>query len=400
MRARRVLVFVMAMFAVWLSVACAQPPAIVPAPANVDDWTAYGQLEKTEPLPAPQVAIDAWKQLYDSRPNLLPQVGINISVKIADLYADKLNDKAKALEIEKWALEKYQDEMAAVWLVEHLVKTSNELKQYEQTIKAYEENYPIILRGGLSNQGWLQMYAATALRYVNEAYEALNQPDKAIGMLTKALGQIPALWDDKAQGQGGWRNGWMYASLVPKLIKANRSDEALQWAKMHYALCSFDAKCLERATKSLGQVWADKEAYQELRTFNQMQEGTADAAAKNPLLNVKLPAIEDKLMPEHIARTKNATQGAYKRDIVPEQIGVLLYKGDYAGAMEEARRLMKDDPQKAEGALQICRVFKVADLSTLRANQFLLYLEGKADNPLPAFLKEHEGKEKPTTATP
>lgn len=60
--------------------------------------------------------------------------------------------------------------------------------------------------------------------------------------------------------------------------------------------------------------------------------------------------------------------------------------------MDEARRLMKDDPQKAEGALQICRVFKAADLSTLRANQFLLYLDGKAENPLPAFLKEQEAK--------
>jgi hypothetical protein len=123
-----------------------------------------------------------------------------------------------------------------------------------------------------------------------------------------------------------------------------------------------------------------------------MQEGTADADAKNPLANVKLPAIEDKLLPEHIARTKNAAQGAYKRDIVPEQISVLLYKGDYVGAMDEARRLMKDDPTKAEGALQICRVFKAADLSTLRANQFLLYLDGKADNPLPGFLKEQENK--------
>ncbi|HEY0073584.1 MAG TPA: hypothetical protein VGB77_05735, partial [Abditibacteriaceae bacterium] len=89
MRARSVFVFVMALFGVWLSAACAQPPAIVPAPATVDDWTAYGrlekQLEKTQPLPAPQVAIEAWKQLYDSRPNLLPQIGINISVKIADL---------------------------------------------------------------------------------------------------------------------------------------------------------------------------------------------------------------------------------------------------------------------------------------------------------------------------
>lgn len=379
----------------------AQPPAKAPAiPANVDDWAAYGELEKQLEKAEPPAAIEAWKQLYESRPNLLPQVGINISVKIADLYADKLNDNAKALEIEKWALAKYNAEVPAVWLVEHTVKTLNALKRYDETIKITEENWPIILRGGLSTEDWLVMYAATALRYANGAYEAQGQPDKAIEMILKAMRQMPGLWDDKAQGQGGWQNGWMYASLIPKLLKAERSDEALQWAKMHYALCSFDSKCLERATKSLGQVWADKEAYQALRIFNQMQDGTADAAVKNPLTSVKLPSVDEKLMPEHLARTKNPPQGAYKRTLVPEQISVLLYKGDYGAAMNEARRLMKDDPNQNEGSLQICRVFKAADLSTLRANQFLLYLEGKADNPLPQFLKEQEGKNNAPVAEP
>ncbi len=36
-----------------------------------------------------------------------------------------------------------------------------------------------------------------------------------------------------------------------------------------------------------------------------------------------------------------------------------------------------------------CRVFKAADLNTMRANAFLSYLEGNAPNPMKDFFTEH-----------
>lgn len=369
------------------------------AQPGADDWGAYGKVEKETKDAEPQAAIDAWRKFYESRPNLMPRIGINVTVKIGDLYSEKLNDKDKTLEIDEWAIKKYADQPEAVVLVEQKAKTLLAQKKYDEAAKVWEDNWPLLLRGGQISEDWLAMYAATTMRHADDSYTALGQGDKAIAMILKGFDAFPSLLDDKMQGQGGWRNGWMYRSLIPKLLKAGRAEEALRWAKMHFALCGFDKECIARATASLGQVWGDQEEYQKIRIFAQFQGGTADPAAKNPLADVKLPALDAKMLKEQAARTEIAAQ-KMENFKVSEHINILLAQGDYLGAMGTARRLMKNDPAKPDGALQICRVFKAADLSTRRANEYLLFLEGKAENPMPAFLKEYGDKPAVTASTP
>ncbi len=373
--------------------AWAQPPAALPAGLDtLDDWAAYDRVEKQLKGAAPQVAIDTYTKFYESRPKLVPLVGIKVTANIADLYSDKLKNYEKALEIADWGIKKYADEPAVVWLIQKKSQTLNTLKRPEEAAKVWEDNWNSIVRGATHSEDWLVMYASITLRDANDAYDALGQSEKAIPMLLKAFSAMPFLLDDKAQGQGNWKSGWMYNALIPKLLKANRGDEALSWAKMHYALCSFDKDCIARANTSLGRVWGEQEAYPSIRLFAQAQEEGADPALKNPLSGVKLPVLDEKPLKEHIARLKTTPGSALSAGKVKEQITLLLAQSDFGAAMTQARLLLKDKPENPEGALQICRVFKAADLNTRRANQFLLYLEGKAENPIPAFVKEHEAK--------
>ena len=75
-----------------------------------------------------------------------------------------------------------------------------------------------------------------------------------------------------------------------------------------------------------------------------------------------------------------------------ELVGLLIARGDKASlgrAMSLARRLMSEKLESPAGAREVCRVFKAADSDSVRANAFVDYLQGKGDNPLPAFSKEY-----------
>jgi tetratricopeptide (TPR) repeat protein len=377
--------------------ALAQPPAALP-PAQLDDWGAFNALEKQlkEGKATPQQIIESYQKLYDSRPKMLSSVAIKLTVEVSNAYK-KLGQADKALEIDAWAIEKYPDDPSIVWLIEHKASTLHALKKHDETLKLIEDNWFPLVRGAQSGEQWLVMYAATALRHAAEGQQAVGQSEKVASLILKALNHIPALWEDSEQGMGNWKNGWMYEALIPHLIKAKRGDEALSWAKWHYVMAPFDKDALGRATTSLGRAWAEKEDYAKIRAFSQAQEAEAQPPGKNPLAEIKLPVLEEKLFKEHLARTQinlDVVTGPLNRPKSKEAISLLLAREDYSAAMNLARRLLKDDPTKADGALQVCRVFKAADGNIRRANQFLEYLDGKAENPIPDFLKEQETKGK------
>ena len=382
----------------------AQPPKPVVPGVGLDDWGAFNQLEAQlkETNAEPQVVIEQYQKLYESRPKMQALIAIKLTVYVSDAHK-KLGNNDKILEIDDWGIKQYNDAPEVVWLLEHKAGALNAQKKYEETTKLIEENWFSIVRGGQSGEDWLVMYAATAVRHAVDAYEALAQPDKEIPLLLKAINYIPALWDDTEQGQGDWRDGWIYNVLIPQLIKEKRTDEALSWAKFHYVTASFDKDALARATTSLGRVWGEKEEYPKIRVFSQLQEPMPDAALKNPLIGVKLPTLDDKIWRENLARTSinlDVTQRSVDRSKAKESIAVLMVKSDFAGAMKIAQRLFKDAPDKPDGALQICRVFKGADLSVRRANIFLSYLEGQAVDPIPAFMKEQEARQEAKTVAP
>lgn len=385
-----------------MDVACAQPlkPALAGA-GQLDDWGAMAAVEKQlkDQNATPQQTIDAYQKLYESRPKILPFIGIKITDNVISAYK-KLGNTDKVIEIADWATKQYNDEPAIVWIIQHAAGARNSQKKYDETIKLIDENWFAIVRGGQSGEDWLTMFTANCVHQAADAYEASGQGDKVAPFLIKALNAMPALWDDKDQGQGDWGDGWIYNVLIPHLIKEKRIDEALSWAKFHYVTAAFDKDALARATTSLGRVWGEQEEYPKIRVFAQLQEPMPDATLKNPIANIKLPILDDKTWRENLARTEinlDTAKGPLNRTKAKETIGILIVKGDLAGAMNIARRVLKDDPSKPDGALQICRVFKAADGSVRRANVFLEYLDGKADNPIPDFLKEQAAKVPATT---
>jgi hypothetical protein len=60
--------------------------------------------------------------------------------------------------------------------------------------------------------------------------------------------------------------------------------------------------------------------------------------------------------------------------------------------MKAAKKMIASDTKGEVWPGEVCRVFKAADLSPVRANTFISYMEGTKgiQNPMPEFIKEHE----------
>ena len=64
--------------------------SVAQAQARGDNWLALSRLEKQLRGAEPQIAIDAYRELFDSRPKMLPAVAIRLTLKVADIYAFQL----------------------------------------------------------------------------------------------------------------------------------------------------------------------------------------------------------------------------------------------------------------------------------------------------------------------
>lgn len=360
----------------------------------VDDWLALERLQKQLKGAEPQVAIDAYEKLYEDRPKMLPAVAVRLSQRVAEIYGGQLQNWDKVVEIDNWTIQKYPKQAEAILVVDNKIKALTTLNRLEEAGKACEAHWDIVLHGGQPGEEWLVMFAASALRGSCEAYVALKQPEKATALLLKAFSAMPSLLNDKAQGMGDWKNGWMYDMLVPQLIEAGRIDEALTWAKLQYVTSPADKAAIDRATRSAGRVWGEREEFQLLRAFARSQEEPAPADVENPLDTVKLPVFDLKLMKEHLARTETPPKMELNRTKTKERILIFLAGGDYVTALQEAGKLWQDLPKNPEGAENIRRVLKAGDLNLTRANQFTKFLEGKAPDPIPGFLKDMAAKAK------
>ena len=111
------------------SAVVAQPPTGgATGLAAMDDYSASIELGRQLKDAPAQTAIAAWTKFYESRPNITPGIGINVTISIADLYGDKLNDKAKVLEIVDWGLKKYERRTELAMLLWRKTKTLLALK--------------------------------------------------------------------------------------------------------------------------------------------------------------------------------------------------------------------------------------------------------------------------------
>lgn len=58
--------------------------------------------------------------------------------------------------------------------------------------------------------------------------------------------------------------------------------------------------------------------------------------------------------------------------------------------MKLAWQMAQAEPDSPQAAAQVCRVFKAADLNLVRAQAFLVWTQGQGENPVPAFLAQHQ----------
>lgn len=193
------------------------------------------------------------------------------------------------------------------------------------------------------------------------------------------------------------------ARLATSLTKAGQWQQGLAWSKHVYQQASFDKKALADATQYLTSAWASGGDVPAILAFAKAQQSPTAAIAKegetaalpapleatNPLSQVALP---DLVVQKSSLLRALATGNAKSSLNAHDQISLDIAQGDWTGAMQKAKRIWQGAPLAPAGALEVCRVFKAADLSTVRANAFLAYLQGQGagGDPFETFFKEHQ----------
>ena len=172
------------------------------------------------------------------------------------------------------------------------------------------------------------------------------------------------------------------SNLIAELLEQGKTEEALSWAKLAFLLCRFDEEAISDATKDVNRCLSANEL--SVAKANLFTAAITDAAAPNPLDQVKLPSFDTTAVRTRLADPNNTSP-------FEARLIALLAVGDYRNAMLLARSQLVGDVTNQDTALQVARVFKAKDGDLVRANQFLAYYQmGQGDNPIPAFLKETE----------
>lgn len=360
-----------------------------------DDWAALHALEKRNATQADAaLRAKSFLDFYRARSKMHANIGAATLLRAGDLYLNDLKQPEEAIKIFDGALNLFGTQPSAVLLLEAKARALLQLKRPQEVAALLQPQLPLLLRAGQGGDSYHIQMSAAALRYLTTPEGA--DDTQTIALLQRWLRQAPVYLEDRAQGGGGWHNGWMYERLIDTLIKAKRHDEALAWAKRYFQLCAFDKKSIESATTALGRVWAARDDLGALNTFLKAQQ---EAAAPNPLRDVPLPVLDAETRAAYIERiallNNRIAQGWSDNDgrASRELMNILIAQGDKASlsaAFEVAKNLLKNRPDRPEGAQEMCRLFKAIDLHSLRANAFIAYLDGQGQSPLPALLQELE----------
>ena len=347
-----------------------------------DDWAALHSVEKrnageTDAALRAKALLD----FYRGRSKMHPNIGAATLVRAGELYLNDLKQPEEAIKVFDGALNLFGTQPSAILLLEAKARALLQLKKPTEVAALLQPQLPMLFRAAQGGDNYHIQMSSAALRHLT-GLEGGNHQD-TINLLQRMLGESPVYLEDRAQGAGGWNNGWMYEQLVETLLKAKRNDEALSWAKRYFQMCAFNAKSIENATKTLGRVWAAQDDFGALRAFTKAQQ---DATALNPLRAVKLPILDEATLQAYktrIAWLNNRIAQGWSDDdgrASRELINILLAQGDKASlsaAFDVAKNLLKIRPERPEGAQEMCRLFKAIDLHPLRANSFIAYLDGQ-----------------------
>ncbi|MDQ3814410.1 MAG: hypothetical protein M3347_10715 [Armatimonadota bacterium] len=351
----------------------------------------------------PKQAVALYEQYLQQHPALHPNVAALLRSYEADILYNAVKNPAAALTLLDQALSTYgpsspPERRAGLGMWLRLVREKAEVlvgeKRLPEAEALWRENLPNIIADAQQWGSGGAQGAARLLHHYIMVLEWQNKGAEVITVLERVFKEVPWLLSGAAQEPPGS----LYDKLVSHLLKAERKEDALRWAKVQYLLCNFDTPALERATKLVGRAWASQEAFPAIAAFAKAQQ---DSSAPNPLQTVPLPEWDTGLWRKLLAQAEGPQPAVHIG--ASERITLLLALGEWQQAMLQARRVIMDNPTDAQGVRDVARVFKAKDLNVVRANAFLqFYQSGEGPNPITAFLQETEkaGAEKaapPTT---
>lgn len=268
--------------------------------------------------------------------------------------------------------------------------------------KLLKDNFKDIEAAVRNGHPHLVQSASQTLQELSDAQDALrpagDKADDNIALLEYALTQWPIYLDPRKQTSLTWQEGWMYERLVKALAAQGRTDEALRWGRLYFAEAPFDGKAIENAVKPLSGVWAASGDLAKVRAFAVAQAPTGEAdqvTVANPLAEVSTPDLAAQGAAVELKKLRQLQKMGPWRERVMPIITLEIALGQWHEAMQNAMNLIVEDASSPDGPQQVARVFKAHDASIVRANQFLAYLDGKAPNPVPAFLAENAAGVKP-----
>ena len=396
--------------AIGASLFCALPLACGVARADEgDDWAAVNKLraqigdETFRKEPAKAVAQ---LEEFNATHALDPILAADLTVQAAQITRDQLNKPDEAMKLLDAGLASVKPDAGRPVEIMYIAAqgatllTQNKAADAQKLLK---DNFKLIEAAAKSGHPHLATFASRAIEHLCDAQDAVRpvgaKPNDNIELLEYAMRELPAFIDPNQQRAADWREGWMYERLIGLLAKQGRADEALQWGRLYFGEVAFEEAAIQRAIKPLSGVWARTGDLAKVRAFANAQTA-ADAAAKdappNPLQSVTMPEFGDKSAVAVLLKQLQAEQTAnWQRERVARAVTLQIALADWSGAMNNALDLLVEDATLPDGPQQVARVFKAHDGSLVRANAFLAYLDGKADNPVPTFLAQDGGGKTP-----
>lgn len=341
--------------------AAASAKSLAERQASTDAYKAFFKQFNLLSTTDPKAAVDQGKQFLKAQANPRAPHLLSLYARMAEVQADQLKDVPGALATIDEAVKQMGEKglYGMIGRKADVLVRSNRGDEASALLKTMWE-------------GAMASPKHTNLSLVLSTYagvlEQIGKKPEAMALRCQTVESSLAMVDQE----------WLCEQLANQQLENGQDGEALGWAKLHFMVCSFDEASITQATQFLTKVWMAKEMTPaKAQAFiKSQQEGGA-----NPLRDVPLPPIDKaKVQAQIAALPAGASSG---------RITLLLVSGDTRGAMLQARRMLVDNPSSNAGVLEVCRVFKAADLDLRRANAFLqFYKSGQGENPVETFLKE------------
>ncbi|MBV9469971.1 MAG: hypothetical protein JOZ57_12070 [Abitibacteriaceae bacterium] len=353
--------------------AVASAPASPADTANLKSFIALQKRLTGVDKQDPTKAIEAYQQFEASHPTLSPATHILVAGAIAAVYEDDLKDPRKALDTLDTALNNYDNDPASIRLVAdkaHLLTLTGRTADAQRLMGDF---WYRIAQADPQQAAAIGADGSSPLGLYFDSLEQQGRQDELQHDLQKILSEAPAFLDDQGD--------WIYAKLNDVLLHQKRFDEAQQWAKQRFSLCTYERNAVARAANMWALAVRSHDPEQNSQKFVLFQK---EAAHPDPFAAVGLPAAQS---PGLI----NLVQAYQQRPGQKHQlISLYLLHQAFGEAMTEAMQALADNPQSPQGAQEVGRVFKAADDNLLRANAFLDFFKtGQGPSPLEDFLKEH-----------